>query len=143
MGEDTHVGVDALTQRFQCPLSAFIYQNIIPYFMKNPVLCLVPRYDKTRKTNVPQEINALVEFSDRNLPGMQSQLESFSEEFVDGFYDIQTVISLGVQYHKVVGITDIVFFLQLVLHKLVELIEIDIGKKLRCQVPDWQTLRIV
>lgn|SRR3989344_2112000 len=110
--------------------------------MKNPISCLISRYHETRETNVPQEINALTEFSDRDFPRVQSQLEGFSKEFVYGFYDIQTMISLGVQYHKIVGITDVVFFLQLMLHELVELIEIDIGKKLRCQVPNWQSLRI-
>ena len=42
------------------------------------------------------------------------------------------------KHNKIIGVTNIITLFESVLHKLVELIEIHISKKLRSEIADWQ-----
>lgn len=47
------------------------------------------------------------------------------------------------KHHKIIGISEIMPFFEAMLHKLVEFIEINIGKELRCQIADRKASRLI
>jgi hypothetical protein len=47
------------------------------------------------------------------------------------------------KHHKIIGVPEVMPFFEAVLHKLVELIEINVGKELRCQITDGKASRFI
>jgi len=67
---------------------------------------------------------------------MKGKLEPLAEKYADLRHQIFQVPSVARKYCEIVGITEIVRYLQLALHKLVEFIHINIHKKLRGKIAE-------
>lgn len=85
---------------------------------------------------VSQKVNALATFLKHNLVRVQLQVQTFTQKgFYLGFPNLQGTRVVS-QQHKIVYIPHIAPNFQVVFDKLVQFVQIDIGKKLAGQAPN-------
>lgn len=81
-----------------------------------------------RKMNPSQEINTRSERFDRNLVWMKFELQLHKKKILNAPQDIFQPPFVPRKHDEVIGVTDVVFSLKFMLHKLVKLVHIDIDE---------------
>lgn len=108
----------------------------MPELAIHPFLSFLPQQSEMRENDISQKINALAVSPYLDLVRMKLKLKPLAQEIL---YRLQKNLQLRrivAHNQKVVSITDIVFNMQSMLHKLIKFVQIDIGKKLAREIAD-------
>ena len=110
--------------------------NFLSQFPKHAPLCFRTIEYAMGQDNVPEKVHTMPIVSYRDLSRMQSKMQArFQKRFNMRYQRPQVGLITG-NDHKVVSVASVAFDSQLVLHELVKLIHINIGKQLRRQIPN-------
>lgn len=103
--------------------------------------CLGFQNSMMRKTNISEIINsASVRFEDYFL-WMHRETKFFPQKFSDFIKAFDKNLFVLMEQNKVVGVSDIPGNFQVMLNKLIQPVQINIGKQLGSQIPQGQTGR--
>src|SRR3989344_3090775 len=92
-----------------------------------------------RKVYPPKKIDAGRECFEKNLFGMERKLQTrFQEQRYPRNESFQ-IAPVFMQENEIIGVSYIVFYLQLSFQKLIKLVHINIHEELACEIPEWQT----
>jgi len=100
----------------------------------HPLLGLLPQQSEVRKGDIPQKINAFTISPRLNFAGMKFEFESLAQEISYRLQKSPQLHRIISDDKKVVSIANIVFNMQIMLHKLVTFVHIHIGKKLAREI---------
>ena len=89
-----------------------------------------------RKMNPSEEIDARGEALDENLIRMKLELETVAEKLIDPQYEVFQIFLVAGKDREIVGITKIIFYFQLALHELIELVHINVHEELRRKITE-------
>lgn len=126
----------------QCLFSDYVapeVTNSLFQFAKYTTFRFRPHRNVMWQSHVSEEIDALAISSNTDFFRMQFQHEVFAEKTIYWFDELCEVGAVARDDYEVVGVASVVFYLQLVLHELVEFVHVDVRKELRSQVADWHT----
>jgi len=114
----------------------FMVNNFLSQFPKHAPLRFRTIEYAMGQDNVPEKVHTMPIVSYRDLSRMQSKMQArFQKRFNMRYQRPQVGLITG-NDHKVVSVASVAFDSQLVLHELVKLIHINIGKQLRRQIPN-------
>lgn len=139
MAQNSEIGVKRLSQSFFGNLASFIHLNFLIQLSKHPSLSTFTQGTVVRKRNIAEKINTARVFTYCDLAWMQLETQVFVKKilyFRDCIFQKLFVFRYD---NKIVRIANIIFYLQLLFHKLIKLIHVDISKKLRRQVTDRES----
>ena len=130
MRQDAEIRLQRLLYRFRTAYAPRMFLHAHAKFPKHAPFRPCADEPVMRPENVAEEIDALPVGADRYLPGMQIEPEGILQIGTDQRDHLLQGIFIFREYHEIIGVSDEVPDMQIVFHELVELIEIDIGKKL-------------
>lgn len=134
--EDTEIGLERLIDVFRCLLSGLAAFDALRELSYHATLCLRAQCSVVRQENVPQEVDALAIFTDRNFSRMKVEMQMCSEKSTDGLQQRLQIFSAFRHCHEVIRVADVVLDLECVFDELIELVEVDVGEELRGEVSD-------
>lgn len=140
VAQDSKIGLECLLQIFLRNQSLLTHLNPLVQFPKHSLFGSFTQCTIVRKRNITKKINTSMVFSYCDFARMQLELEMVVKKilyFRNQFF--QKILVLG-HNDKIIRIADIVFDFQFSFHKLIKLIHIDIGKKLRSQIANRKPL---
>lgn len=140
MGEDTEERLERGIELWPACGTVFELREPVFPFPENPFPRPLPNEHMMGKNYVPEEVDSLTEFSDRNLLRMEFQTECFTEEYFDLRECCAEKLGIFGNDHEIVGIADVVVSFQDMFRKLVELVHIHVRKELGSKVSDGYTL---
>lgn len=136
MQEDAEIGLERLIDAFRRQLSGPAEFNAFREFTDHAPLCFCTQSPMMWQQHVPEEVDALPVLADCDFSRMEVEMQVILEKSADGWQEgFQSFTALR-HYYEVIGVSDIVPDLKCVLDELIEFVEVDVGEKLRCEVPD-------
>ena len=96
--------------------------------LEHPSFCFCAQNSVVRKGNVAEEVNALGKLTKLNLLWMQHQPSLIPQPLLDERQEPSKLGRVVRKNNRIVGVADVVLHPELVLDKMVECIQIHIGK---------------
>ena len=137
--QDSQIRLECLFQSFLGYLATFKHFDFFIQFAKHSLFGSFTQCSMFRKGDISKKIYATGIFSYRNFTWVEFKIQ-MTTKIVPNFRN-QLFQRIYVFRHndKIVRVADIIFYLQLLFHKLIKLIHVDIGKKLRCQITNRES----
>ena len=106
---------------------------------EHPPFACCPQNAVIGEMHPSEKIHARSETFDKNFVWMKSELEALAEKFANLRYQVFQILFITRKNREIVGITEIIFYLQSAFHKLVKLVHINVNKYLRSEIAERQT----
>ncbi|KKU68884.1 MAG: hypothetical protein UX89_C0001G0075 [Parcubacteria group bacterium GW2011_GWA2_47_16] len=87
-----------------------------------------------------EEVHAGGKGFERYFVGMERESQTPFEKCGESRQELKQAVSVSVQNDEIVRVPHIMPYPQFALHEAVELIHVDIHKKLTRQIPEWKSL---
>ena len=107
---------------------------------QHPPLCLRPQDAIVRQRHVSQKVDPLAQLAQFDLRWMQFQLQAIGKESSDHWKQRDECNGVIMQQDEIIRIPDVVFAAYSFFNEMIERIQVDIGKELRRQIPDWHSM---
>ena len=102
------------------------------------VLCLRAQNTMVWQEHVAEKIDALPELADRDLAGVQRKKKFSAQENTDGMNESLQLLLVRCDDGKVIRIAYIVTNPEFMFYILIQFIQVNICKELRCQIANGQ-----
>ncbi|HEY4516407.1 MAG TPA: hypothetical protein VJG64_00510 [Candidatus Paceibacterota bacterium] len=109
---------------------------------KHPLFAFLAHQPMMRELNVPEKVYSLVVLNYFHFIRMQPKLEFFLQELFDGGEQFFKSRFVAGNENKIVGVADVMLYLQFLFNKLVKLVHVHVGKELRSQIADGHASRV-
>src|SRR3989344_4280679 len=101
-----------------------------------------PQYAMVGKMHPAKEIDPGRERFDGRLARMQIKLQSFPQEYIDMSAYVHKPFFFLRENDKIVGVTNVVFRFELVLHELIEFVHVDVDEQLGREIAERQSFSV-
>ena len=109
---------------------------------QHPLFARLAHQPVMRELHVSEEVHTLMVFHQMDFVWMQFKLQFFLQKLLYRSKQVFQLRFVSRHKYKIVGVADIVFCFQLMFYKLVELVHVHVGKKLRGQIADGYAARM-
>ncbi len=79
-----------------------------------------------------------MERSDFNFVGMKVEMQPLMQEAANDGKQSRQLVAIVKEYNKVIGVSNVVLYSNILLHKLIKRVHVDIGEQLRGEVADGE-----
>lgn len=134
VGEYAKVGIERGREFLLGNKALVIHNHLLPQFSIHSFNRSLPDQSVVREHHIAQEIYALMALEYLHFIWMKTKLKFCFEKVLDFFGKLVKIFSVSGYNKKVVGVSGIVFNPQILFHKLIELIHIRVGEKLRSEI---------
>ncbi len=139
MAQGTEIGLERLPQTFLGDLSFPGHFNFLVQLSNHSSFGSFTQRAIAWKRNISKEVDTATIFSYRDLAWVQFQIQIATKKVLYFRYQIFQKILTFRHNYKIIRISNILFYFQFFLHKLIEFIHVDIGKKLRGEITNWKS----
>ena len=113
---------------------ALVFSNSSFEFLKHAPARPRAKESVVWKEHIPEKVHAAMTWLKDDLVLMQRK----SQARIEKGFDTCSEVRNGIGYdNEVVGVARILLYLQLMLHELIKLVQVDIGEDLTCQISNW------
>lgn len=136
MRKDAEIGLERLIDAFRRQLSGLAATDACREFTDHAPLCFCTQNPMMWQQHIPKEVDALPVLANCDLSRMEVEVQVFLEKNADGWQESFQNFATVRHCHEVICVPDIVPDLERVLDELIELVEVDVGEELRCEISD-------
>lgn len=140
MGQYAQIRLQGLFEPILLNFSRIVLLNFRVQFAKHSGFRFRSQEPIAIEADQTEKIHSLTRPPDGNLPGMKVETERSAQEIAENGDELLEKLPVFRNNDKVVGIPGIVSELELLLHELIEFIQVHIREELRGQIADRETL---
>ncbi len=139
MRQYAHIRIERCLSPFRSRCSSFIINNHMPQLAAHSPPGFLSEQFEMRKGNIAKKVYPFTISPYFNLVRMEFKLQSIAQKFA--YREQQFLQSIGIvpHDHKIIRISGVVFNMQCMFHKLIELVHIHVSEKLARQVSNRQS----
>src|SRR3989344_8128221 len=114
-------------------MANFTHHSLLAFLAHQPMIW---------KLHVSKKVDSFSVLHQLNFVRVQSELQLFLQKFLNRCEQFFQLCFVGGDDYKVIGVADVILYMQFALYELIKLIHVHIREQLRGQIADRYTTRM-